>query len=354
MRKLLSVLLLLVIGLAADSCKSTSNKQAKADLPFRVMFYNVENLYDTWDDPNIDDAEFLPTAERAWDDTKLDEKLNHIAEVVQALGATGLLPDIIGFCEVENRRVLDFLLTKTSLKTAGYSVVHFDSPDKRGIDVALIYRKDRVKPMKMNNYPVIFPGDMEKPTRDILYVKTELPNKSQLHILVNHWPSRSGGQEETEAKRIMAAKTAKRLCDSISFNDTQANILLMGDFNDYPDNKSITETLQAQGDTSVKGAKLYNLMHWQKADGVGSHQYKGEWGFLDQFILSGSVMSGSNGLKSFFNSAKVFRPDFLVEKNEKFNNWQPKRTYGGNKYLGGYSDHLPVYIDLKMKAQATK
>jgi predicted extracellular nuclease len=175
-----------------------------------------------------------------------------------------------------------------------------------------------------------------------------------LHILVNHWPSRSGGQEETEAKRIMAAKTAKRLCDSISFNDTQANILLMGDFNDYPENKSISETLQAQGDTTVTGAKLYNLMHWQKAEGVGSHQYKGEWGFLDQFILSGSVLSGSNGLKSSFNSAKVFRPDFLVEKNEKFNNWQPKRTYGGNKYLGGYSDHLPVYLDLKLKAQATK
>ncbi|MCB0819695.1 MAG: endonuclease [Bacteroidetes bacterium] len=351
MRTILAFVLLVFIGLSADSCKTSSSKKGKADQPFRVMFYNVENLFDSWDDPAIEDEEFLPAAERAWDETKLSVKLNNISEVIQSLGQTGLLPDMVGFCEVENRKVLDFLLTRTTLKSLGYSIVHFDSPDKRGIDVALIYRKDRVKPLKMNKYPVIFPGDMEKPTRDILYVKAELPNKSQLHVLVNHWPSRSGGQEETEPKRMMAAKTAKRLCDSISFNDAQANILLMGDFNDYPNNKSITESLAAQGDTTVAGAKLYDLMYWQMAEGVGSHQYKGEWGFLDQFILSGSVMSGSNGLKTNFNSAKVFRPDFLVEKNEKYGNWQPKRTYGGTKYLGGYSDHLPVYIDLRMKAQ---
>jgi predicted extracellular nuclease len=247
--------------------------------------------------------------------------LQHISEVIQAVGKQELLPDVIGLGEVENRKVLDFLITKTDISSLGYSIVHFDSPDKRGIDVALLYRKDRFKPIKSHNYPVIFPGDMDKPTRDILYVKGELPNKSTLHVLVNHWPSRSGGQKETEAKRIMAAQTAKRLCDSISFNDPNANILIMGDLNDYPSDKSLTEALQTQNDTAFANAKLYNLMGWQKGENVGSHPYKGEWGFLDQIIVSGSIVKGNNNIKTYFNQAKAFRPDFLIEKNEKFNNF---------------------------------
>lgn len=333
----------------AASCKNSSGKKSLADKPFRLMFYNVENLFDTWDDPKINDEDFLPTAERNWNEERLNLKLQQISEVIHEVGKIGLLPDIIGFAEVENRRVLDFLITKTKLDESGYSVIHFDSPDKRGIDVALIYRKDRVKPMKFNNYAVIFPGDMEKPTRDILYMKAELPNKSQLHVLVNHWPSRSGGQSKTEPKRIMAAQTAKRLCDSIAFNDKGANIVLMGDFNDYPENISITETLGATSDTSASESSLYNMMAWQKAEGIGSHQYKGDWGFLDQFIISKSLKSGDNNLKTYFKNASVFRPDFLVEKNKKYGNWQPKRTYGGANYLGGYSDHLPVVLDLWMK-----
>ena len=312
------------------------------------MFYNVENLFDTWDDPEVKDEDFLPGSESQWTEERLNDKLNKIAFVVESLDDKGILPDIIGMAEVENRRVMDYLITRTKLGKLGYSVIHFESPDKRGIDVALLYRKDRVKPIKYTNYPVIFPGDMDKPTRDILYLKAELPNTSKLHVLVNHWPSRSGGQAETEEKRMMAAKTAKRVCDSISFNDKSANILLMGDLNDYPSDKSLTEGLQAEMDTSKSSATLYNMMAWQKAEGIGSHQYKGEWGFLDQFIISNSIRTGSSGLLTHFKNASAYRPDFLVEKNEKYGNWQPKRTYGGKKYLGGYSDHLPVVVDFWM------
>ena len=330
-------------------CKNHQKKASSASMkPFRVMFYNVENLYDAEDDPKIDDQEFLPGSELQWTNERLDAKLMHIAQVIHAVGDQELLPDVIGLGEVENRKVLDFLLTKTDLSSLGYSIAHFDSPDKRGIDVALLYRSSRFKPLKINKYPVIFPGDMDKPTRDILYVKGELPNKKPLHILVNHWPSRSGGQKETEPKRIMAAQTAKRLCDSIAFNERNANILLMGDLNDYPTDKSISETLVAQIDTSTSSSALYNLMGWQKGENVGSHPYKGEWGFLDQIIVSGSIIQGNQGIKTYFNQAKAFRADFLIEKNEKFNNWQTKRTYGGKKYLGGYSDHLPVYVNLYM------
>jgi len=346
------ILLFSMLGVLLFSQQSCKNHKAQSNIkmtPYRLMFYNVENLYDADDDPQIDDQEFLPGSEMQWTNERLNTKLNQIAEVIQAIGKQELLPDVIGLGEVENRKVLDFLITKTDLSSLGYSIVHFDSPDKRGIDVALLYRKDRFKPLKSHNYPVIFPGDMEKPTRDILYVKGELPNKSTLHVLVNHWPSRSGGQKETEAKRIMAAKTAKRLCDSISFNDPKANILIMGDLNDYPSDISLTEALQAQNDTSNTKAGLYNLMGWQKGENVGSHPYKGEWGFLDQIIVSGSIIKGNNNIKTYFNQAKAFRPDFLIEKNEKFNNWQTKRTYGGKKYLGGYSDHLPVYVNLYLK-----
>lgn len=339
----------LILLFTYSACKNHQKqaKSSKSEL-FRVMFYNVENLYDTVDDPNIDDQEFLPTSESNWTNERLDAKLKNLAQVIQAVGAQKQLPDVIGMAEIENRNVLDFLLTKTDLSKLGYSIAHFDSPDKRGIDVALLYRSSRFKPLKITKYPVIFPGDMDKPTRDILYVKGELPNKTTLSILVNHWPSRSGGQKETEPKRILAAQTAKRVCDSIAFNERNANILLMGDLNDYPSDKSLTETLSAQNDTSNTSSALYNLMGWQKGENVGSHPYKGEWGFLDQIIVSSSVIKGEKGLKTYFNQAQAFRPDFLIEKNEKYNNWQTKRTYGGKNYLGGYSDHLPVFVNLYM------
>ncbi|MFM2286776.1 MAG: hypothetical protein RLZZ543_2273 [Bacteroidota bacterium] len=349
MKKLLilpAVLLLLL--LIQPGCKNHQAKSSAKATPFRVMFYNVENLYDAEDDPNIDDQEFLPGSESKWTKERFETKLQHIAQVIHAVGDQELLPDMIGLGEVENHSVLDQLLTKTDLSKLGYSIVHFDSPDKRGIDVALLYRSNRVKILKATKQAIVFPGDMDKPTRDILYVKGELPNKAQLHVLVNHWPSRSGGQKETEPKRIMAAQTAKRLCDSIAFNDRNANILLMGDLNDYPSDKSLTEALGAQNDTSNTSSALFNLMGWQKGENVGSHPYKGEWGFLDQIIVSGSIIKGDNHLKTYFNQAKAFRADFLIEKNEKFNNWQTKRTYGGKNYLGGYSDHLPVFVNLYM------
>jgi predicted extracellular nuclease len=334
--------------LISSSIALFSFGKKKKNTAFRVMFYNVENLFDTEDDPKIDDQDFLPEGDLKWTKDRLETKYAHIAQVINALGKSQM-PDIVGFAEIENRKVLDELLSKTNLGAKGYSIVHFDSPDKRGIDVGLIYQKDRFKLLKTMHYPVIFPGDMEKPTRDILYVKGNVNSKTPLHVLVNHWPSRSGGQAETEEKRIMAAKTARRLCDSIQGSDANANIILIGDFNDYPTDKSITQALGAEGDTLKKGSNLYDLMTWQNSKDHGSHQYKGEWGFLDQIIVSSSVVEGKANLHTYFKSAKVFKPEFVLEKNEKYGTMQPFRTYGGKKYLGGYSDHMPVYVDLYAK-----
>jgi len=323
-------------------------KGKKKPKPFRVMFYNVENLFDVEDDEGVDDADFLPSAEAKWTQERLDVKLGHIAQVIRAVGGEDL-PDVVGFSEVENRKVLDFLLQNTDLKKEGYSIVHYDSPDKRGIDVGLIYRKDRFTFVKSGKYPVIFSVDNDKPTRDLLYVKGMLPNKSSLHLVVNHWPSRSGGASETEPKRMDAAKAAKRLCDSIQTNEKNANILLMGDFNDYPTNKSMREVMQAEIDSTNKSGSIYNMMGWQKGEGVGSHQYKGDWGFLDQFLASEALIKGSSGMQTWFNQAKVLKADFLLVKNEKYGTMEPSRTYGGKNYLGGYSDHLPVFVDIWMK-----
>ena len=324
------------------------NKGKKKPKPFRVMFYNVENLFDIIDDENVDDADFLPSAQANWTQERLDIKLGRIAQVIRAVGGENL-PDVVGFAEIENRNVLDLLLQKTDLKKEGYSIVHYDSPDKRGIDVGLIYRKERFTFLKSGKYPVIISDDNEKPTRDLLYVKGLLPNKSALHLIVNHWPSRSGGAPETEPKRMVAAKTAKSLCDSIQSNEKNANILLMGDFNDYPTNKSLREVLKAEIDSTVTTGNLFNLMGWQKGEGVGSHQYKGDWGFLDQIIASEALIKGSSGMQTWYSQSKVFKADFLLIKNEKYGTMEPSRTYGGKKYLGGYSDHLPVFVDIWIK-----
>jgi len=340
-----SITILLAGFVSAFTLNSATDK--KNANPFRVMFYNVENLYDTENDPNIDDEEFLPGSESNWTNERLNVKLANIAQVIKAVGRENM-PDVIGFSEIENKKVLEYLLAKTDLNKDGYSIVHYDSPDKRGIDVGLIYRKDRFKVINSKKIPVIFPDTSERPTRDILYVKGELPNKSVLHVLVNHWPSRSGGQPETEPKRIQAAKKARHICDSLQATDKNANIILIGDFNDYPTDKSITEILAAVGDTTSKTGNLYDLMTWQNAKGKGSHQYRGEWGFLDQIIVSAAIINGNKNLKTYFNQATVFKADFLIEINEKFKNEQPKRTYGGKNYIGGYSDHLPVYVDLWM------
>jgi len=345
-KRTFSLMALMALSLAFTSWYYLPSK--KKEKYIRVMFYNVENLYDTVDDEGVDDAEFLPKSELQWNDERLQLKLNRIAEVIKAVGGENL-PDVVGFAEVENRRVLDFLLQQTDLKKSGYFVVHYDSPDKRGIDVALLYRKERFALLKSASYPVPMLGDSAKPTRDILYVKGMLPNKSNLHVVMNHWPSRSGGTAETEPKRLAAAKVAKRLCDSIQANEQNANILLLGDFNDYPTNKSMRDILQAELDTTVSSGNLFNLVAWQKGEGRGSHCYKGDWAFLDQIIASEALVKGSSGIQTYFNRAAAFRGDFLLSKNEKYGTMEPKRTYGGKNYLGGYSDHLPVYVDVIMK-----
>jgi predicted extracellular nuclease len=316
---------------------------------YRFMFYNAENLFDIFNDSTIKDEEFLPEGERFWNITRFTAKLNNITKVITSVGQWEA-PEIVGLCEIENRYCLEQLTSNSYLKKNKYQIVHKESPDGRGIDVALLYRKDKFKPIDNEFLRINFPGD-DRPTRDILYVKGRTKDKDTLHIFINHWPSRYGGQTISEPKRIFAAELLRKKVDSLFTADKNPLIVIMGDLNDYPDNISLLDGLKANKDfDTIMNEQLYNLSYYlQFKKGEGSMKYKGSWGILDQIILSGALLNNSGNMGTTKDNAHVFNADFLLEIDERNTGTKPFRTYGGMKYLGGYSDHLPVYIDFKLK-----
>jgi predicted extracellular nuclease len=303
-----------------------------------VAFYNTENLYDTLNDTSVDDEEFLPEGKNNWTGERYQKKLGSLARVIDSVGGG---PDILGLCEVENKTVLEDLIREKRLSLKGYAIVHENSPDKRGIDVALIYRKKVFKPV-FHKMLRIQTGDPDFITRDIMMVKGEL-NKKSLYVFVNHWPSRRGGEEESRPKRKAAALTLRQTIDTILNRNPDAALLLMGDFNDSPFDESLKKDLMAADTNQFESKKeLYNAMARLARSGDGSHMYKGKWDMLDQLIVSQGLLSGQSGLKWESQSASVYRRIWMQDKYAK-EPGEPYRTYGGPKYKGGYSDHFPVY-----------
>lgn len=317
---------------------------------YRVMFYNVENLFDTLDAPSVDDAEFLPDSDRHWDTGKYYEKLNHIYKVIISCGEWDP-PAMAGLCEVENREVLESLVRTTPLKKFGYRVIHFDSPDNRGIDAALIYRESHFSPDTAYPIPVSFPFAPDSKTRDILYVKGRIGGRQTLHVFVNHWPSRYGGYQETIPKRNQAARVLRTAVDSIRSADPGAFILAMGDFNDGPFEQSMTLHLGASADTAgLDAADLFNLTgRYAGTRGTGTLKYRENWDVFDQLIISPNLLDAGAALFVSPEGARIHQPEFLLEPDDRYLGKKPFRTYAGMKYLGGYSDHLPVFVDLKLQ-----
>ena len=233
-----------------------------------IAFYNVENLFDTLDDKSINDNEFLPNGEKKWNTEKYNAKLSRIADALNSISHE--LPAFVGFAEVENHKVLEDLATVKLLNRAKYKIVHFDSPDTRGIDVGFFYSKKKVKSVNALSIPVNT-GAENRPTRDILLVECALKKGPQVYFFINHWPSRYGGQEKTEPKRISASHTLARHVDSLFSIDPKAIIIAMGDFNDYPENHSIQDILIGQ-----RNSKLINLMETAISEYPGSYSYKNE------------------------------------------------------------------------------
>lgn len=313
----------------------------------RVAFYNVENLFDTEDDSLKNDAEFLPEGNKYWNTYRYWTKQKQIAKTISALGGWEA-PAIVGLAEIENKHTLINLVQHTPLKKHNYGIVHFESPDKRGIDVALLYRREKIDILESKAIEVRFSDDLgARPTRDILYVKVQILGEDTIHIFVNHWPSRWGGQMQTEPKRMFVASLLKKHADSLLNLDPKAAILIMGDLNDTPQDLSIIKSLGASLD-SLSKSQYYNLCATSKAK--GSHYYQGGWSFLDQIIVSPSLLNKNAPVHLQPIEMTVFRAPFLLEENSQ-GEFSPNRTYLGMKYHGGYSDHLPVFVDLYLKSQ---
>jgi predicted extracellular nuclease len=302
-----------------------------------MVFYNVENLFDTIDDPTKNDNEFLPSSKKKWNAKRYKEKLGKLAEVITRTNAEN--PLFIGFAEVENRFVVSDLVTTGRLKETKYRIAHFESPDVRGIDVALAFDHSKFQLAKKEAIPIEIDGKPDFKTRDILYVNGFLFDSTKVHLFVNHWSSRRGGQKESEYKRIAAARKLKEKTNEILAENANANIIVMGDFNDYPTNSSIVDILDAGPQNS--NTMFVNLLLPYHLMGAGSYNYKGEWGALDQFIVSRSLLD-NKGLEIKNGQALImYDEDFLY--TNKDGSKTPNRTYGGNNYYGGYSDHLAIY-----------
>jgi predicted extracellular nuclease len=258
-------------------------------------------------------------------------------------------PAIIGVCEIENRKVLEDLTTETSMVKYGYHIVHQESPDERGIDVALLYRKDYVEMIGSKTYEVRLPHDTADRTRDIL-MATGVIGDDTLHFFVNHWPSRYGGVQKSQPNRITAARVLRGAVDSLFAVNPNKKIIIMGDFNDGPENKSISEVLGAMGslDTLPSQGALYNFMYRLSKQGLGTHRYQGTWNALDQFIGSSSVIHGRK-FTAMPESVHIMKEEFLLEEDKYNPGNKPFRTFVGPRYIGGYSDHLPIVMTLSYK-----
>ncbi|MDR1156010.1 MAG: hypothetical protein LBL04_14985 [Bacteroidales bacterium] len=321
-----------------------AQKQGKEYI--RLMFYNVENFFDTVDDPTTSDNEFTPEGAFHWTPSRYINKRNHIFRVIAHVGEWDP-PALVGLCEVENRGVVDDLVKNTPLAKYPYRVVHKESPDQRGIDVALLYRSDYLKCIGQQFIRVNF-ADNRKRTRDILYATLSTTKGDTLHVFVNHWPSRSNGQRQSEQGRILAASLVRHKVDSVFSRNPLANIVITGDLNDGPTDKSLLSGLRALNDTAqAKPSALFNLSACKMKEQTGTIKYQGRWSVFDQIIVSGGLLRGS--LRTEASRCLIFRADYLLEPDRRYQGVKPFRMYVGPRYNKGFSDHLPVYLDIMMK-----
>lgn len=314
-----------------------------------IGFYNLENLFDTIDSPTTNDADFLPQGRLLWNTQKYISKQANMAKVI-ALLATELTPDgvaLLGVSEIENRKVLEDLVAQPELKPRNYDIVHFDSPDERGVDCALLYQPKYFEVLGSKAAPVALKdpktGVIDY-TRDILYVAGKFDGEI-IHVMVGHWPSRRGGESGSAWMRAAAASVCKHLSDSIQAVQPDAKIIVMGDLNDDPDNKSITQVLKARRSADdLKAGELYNPMYDLYKNGNGTLAYKDSWDLFDQMIVSKGLVNKPVGGWQLYN-AHVFRQPWMLQTEGAFRGY-PFRTFVGDIFINGYSDHLPVYLFL--------
>ncbi|MFN9597343.1 MAG: endonuclease [Bacteroidota bacterium] len=327
---------------------SSGQDQSKKYRVSCIGFYNLENLYDTVDDPEKSDEEFLPNGTKRYTAEVYKDKLHNLATVISQIG-TDDSPDglsILGVAEIENRKVLEDLAAQPELKSRNYKVVHYDSPDRRGVDVALFYNPKYFRELNSGSLNVPLKNQDGTPyaTRDVLWVYG-LHNGEPVHLFVNHWPSRRGGEEASAPSRALAASVARAKIDSITAAMPEAKVILMGDLNDDPVNVSVTEVLKASYDrANLKPGFLYNPWNDYYSQGIGTLAYNDAWNLFDQIVISQPFLQEKQD-GYFYHKAVIFNRPYLFQKSGRYKGY-PMRTYDFDIYIRGYSDHLPVYVVL--------
>lgn len=340
MRLLLILLLFFVAQANAQTSKTYTVRT--------VAFYNVENLFDTVMDTAMFDKERTPDGAYRWTEERYHKKIVNITKVLANIGleTTKSTPDIIGLCEVENIGVVQDMINHPNLIQKNYGIIHADSPDERGIDVALLYKKDAFLPTSFKSVRLLLFNEegYRDYTRDQLVVEGLL-DQEEIFFIVNHWPSRSGGELRSRPNRIKAAQLNRRIIDSIRNQKPDAKIISMGDFNDDPTNASLKKVLRTKGKKNqVDSLSLFNPMEKLYKKGFGTLAYRDKWNVFDQILLTPNLIRSDREKFSFWKGG-IFSPEYLKTKEGPFKGY-PLRTYVGTTYYGGYADHFPVYVFL--------
>jgi len=310
-----------------------------------ILFYNVENLFDIKDNPKTDDENFIPDGEMHWTNERFNEKLQKISKVI--ISSSGWnTPDLIVLGEVENRYVLERLVSQPLLRPYTYKIIHKESPDHRGIDIGFLYNAEHFYPLEFNYIPLEVNSKILD-SREILYVAGVLNASDTIHIFGNHWPSRYSGLLETKTMRKSAAVLLRNKIDELNKKYILPKIVVVGDFNDNPEDESITVFLKAKKvkEPIIKN-DLYNLFYGLNQIETGTLKYQSQWFIFDQIMVSGSLLVAKSGYYTKSENAKIVALPFLLEDDLKYSGKKPFRTYYGFSYNGGFSDHLPVLLQL--------
>lgn len=341
----MSLLIGALINLAFAKAQQEKTFQART-----IAFYNVENLFDTENDPITFDDDRTPDGKDHWTEEIYADKVSKMARVISEIGSdvAKTSPALIGLAEVENRRTVEDLANDPQLIDKDYGIAHFDSPDRRGIDVALMYQKSMFKPLNISKHELVI-YDNEDPskrryTRDQLLV-SGLLDGDMIHIIVNHWPSRSGGESRSRKKRMAAAKVTMKIIDSLQSNDPYAKIITMGDLNDDPTSPSVKKVMKATGKREkVKDKMVYNPMEPMFKKGIGTLAYRDGWNLFDQILVTAPLVEKDFSSYRFYK-AGIFNENYLSNPKGRYKGY-PYRSFANGGYTGGYSDHFPVYIYL--------
>lgn len=339
--------LALVFVLSVPLRPAAQNGEDQKDyIAVPIGFYNVENLFDTINDPRIRDDDWTPEGSNRWNTERYFEKQENLAKVIDKLG-TDLNPDgvaVLGLAEVENKTVLEDLAAQERIRDRNYQVVHERSPDRRGMDVAFFYNPTYFEYYSHKAYPTHIEDRPDFVTRDQLLLTGYLLGE-RMHFIVAHWPSRVGGEARSRPLRIGKAEIARHIIDSIQEAEPGARVFMMGDFNDNPTDISIREYLRSRGSREdLREEELYNPYERFYKRGIGTNAWRDAWSLFDQILITPSLLNDDYSEFRFLR-AEVFNPPFLRQPSGRFQGY-PFRTFGGGVYLGGYSDHFPVYVYL--------